>query len=335
MGLISTTNPITPTRPRDGSMSSSGTTPVINRGPVQVIGLSPLTDCLVSQCKYWDADCCYKIPVFAETGTGDIYDSTKNDQSSFLVSLPSYVTGGTQTVNIYLQKLSGSTWNTVASLSNNTYGTYYNWYSLPIYYYKGYAIEWRKVLDLQGEGCYRIYMSYVASGREGCLTSETFQLLTFTCKKAHGTVRVDAKLFDGSIASIDNDGYRYDLTGILWNDSIRFPALFGYENSDEEKRMLELTDGKMVKMRDELIQKFELNTGLLPKWFHDRFKAYGTMADELRITDYNWNNSDYTIVRKLIVREGGYSPAYKRGSRLTSAKVIFKEGYQNVSRSLC
>jgi type I restriction-modification system DNA methylase subunit len=125
------------------------------------------------------------------------------------------------------------------------------------------------------------------------------------------------------------------LCGINWYDSIRFPALFGYEESDEEKRQIELTDGRILKMRDELVQKFQLTTGILPKWFHDRFKAYATMSDELRITDYNWNNSDYLINRKLIVREGGYKPNYKIGSRLSWVKVEFKEGYQNVSRSLC
>jgi hypothetical protein len=167
------------------------------------------------------------------------------------------------------------------------------------------------------------------------MTSEPYDLKEFTCERAHGTVRADAKLYDGDIANIDVDGRRDSICGINIVDSIRFKAFFGYETSDEEKRQIELQDGKILKTRDELVQKFKLITGPLPKWFHDRFKAYATMSDELRITDYNWNNSDYNIKRKLIVRDGGYAPDYKIGSRLSTVSVDFKEGYQNVSRSLC
>lgn len=338
---VITANPITSTRDRDSTSGGSDGRPVINRGLYQVVGFSPMTDCSASSCRYWDADCCFKIPVFAElqTTTPDYapnqWDAAKNDQTSFLFQMPSYSTGNTNTMTIVLQKLAGSTWTNQAGLGDNTYGVFYGFYSLPIYYYKGYTIYWRYVLNAFGEGCYRIRVAYLSNGREGCMTSEPYQLREFSCARAHGTVRMDAKLYDGDIADINFDGVRQNLCGINWYDSIRFPAFFGYEKSDEEKRQIELTDGRILKMRDELVQNFELITSPLPKWFHDRFKAYGTMSDELRITDYNWNNSDYNINRKLIVRDGGYNPNYKIGSRLSTVTVKFKEGYQNVSRSLC
>lgn len=335
---VSTANPISPTDGRDGSTGSLTGVPAVANGPTQVLGLSPLTDCSVSACRWWDADCCFKIPVFAEEGslTGS-WDNSINDQSSFLVSFPSYSTGSTVVASmaILLQKVVGNAWVNQASLTDNTYGTYYPFYSLPVYYYRGYNIEWRRVLAAFGEGCYRIYISYGVYGREGCMTSEPFNLKIYSCARAHSTVRMDAAIYSGSMADIDRDSKRHYLCGINWYDSIRFPAFFGYEESDEEKRQIELADGRILKTRDELIQKFKLITSPLPKWFHDRFKAYGTMSDILRVTDYNWNNSDYNIKRKIIVREGGYSPKYKIGSRLSTVEVVFKEGYQNVSRSLC
>jgi len=317
--------------------------PVMPSAPQQVLGFNPLTDCSPASCRYWNADCCYKIPVFAEAATTSPdtapadWDMYKNDQSAFLLSFPSYTTGATNTsgISIVLQKDVNGTWTNTASLQNNTLGTYYPFYSLAIYYYIGVRIFWRRVLNTHGEGCYRVYVTFNVNGREGCKTSEPYQLREFSCKKAHGTVRMDARMYDGSIANIDIDGWRDSLCEIAWYDSIRFHGFFGYEKSDEEKRQIELRDGKILKMRDELVQKFELITSPLPKWFHDRFKAYGTMSEELKVSDYNWNNSDYNLNRKLIVREGGYAPEYKIGSRLSIVKVTFMEGYQNVSRSLC
>lgn len=344
---IATINPISPTRPNDSSTGGSSGVPVINRGPTQVVGLSPLTDCLASTCRYWDADCCYKIPVFAEIQSTfpdvapNMWDNSKNDQSSFLLSFPSYHTGSTNTstVSFRLQKVVNGAWVIQAAFPNSTLGTYYPFYSLALYYYTGISIQWRYVLNTYGEGCYRVLVSYGVNGREGCMTSETFNLREFSCKKAHGTVRIDSRMYDGDIANIDFDGVRNSMCGIFWYDSIRFHGFFGYEESDEEKRQIELVDGKILPTRDELVQRFKLITAPLPKWFHDRMKAYGTMkageGDDIRVTDYNWNNSDYNINRKLIVREGGWKPEYKIGSRLHKATVEFKEGYQNVSRSGC
>lgn len=341
--MISVVNPISATRPKDGATGGSEGRPVTMRGPQQLLGLSPMTDCSVSTCRYWNPDCCYKIPVFAElaTQTPDVaptqWDPFNNDQSSFFFSFPSYATGSTQVLSIaiLLQKLVGSTWTNQVQLSNNNLGIYYAFYSLPIHYYTGYTLYWRKVLNTYGEGCYRIRVTYGVNGREGCMTGEPYNLREFSCARAHGTVRFDAKLYDGDIANIDRDGLRDSLCGVSIYDSIRIHGFFGYETSDEDQRQIELTDGKILKTRDELIQKFKFISSQLPKWFHDRFKAYGTMSDELRVTDYNWNNSDYNIRRKLIVRAGGYEPKYKIGSRLSTVEVDFKEGYQNVSRSLC
>lgn len=333
---VLTANPIlAPANPRSGGTGTLTGAPVIQGRPFQIMGLVPLTDCNTNECRYWNPDCCYKIPVYAEAGTGTNPDTTKNDQNFFLVSFPSYSTGATNSVGFVLQKWNGSAWINQTALTNNNYGTYYPFYSYPKYYYKGYNIEWRKVLDAYGEGCYRIYVSYGLNGKEGCLTSEPFSLLIYSCVRCHGTVRFDSYHFDGSVASIDTDGWRFDICGMYIRDSIRFPALFGYEESDAEEKQIELTDGYILKTRDELVQKFKLTTSPLPKWFHDRFKMYATTADDLRVTDYNWNNSDYLIRIKRIVRDGGYAPKYKIGSRLSWVEVNFKEGFQNVSRSLC
>lgn len=335
--MITVSNPILQTTTVLNGVGQSKGNPVTFTAPYQVMGFSPLTPCDIDECRYWDPDCCIKNPVFAQTGTGNIYNNLNNDSTAYLICAPTYSTGSTNstTMTFVLQKWNGSAWINTVGLGNNNYGTFYNFYSLAISTYRGYIIEWRKVLDSFGEGCYRFYVSFGMYGREGCLTGEPFSLLIYSCQHAHGTVRFDSMIFDGTIASIDIDGFRFDLCGLLWRDQFRVYGFFGDEESDEDKRQLELTDGKILKTHDRLNQKFSFTSSVMPKWFHDRFKCYGTMADELRVTDYNWNNSDYLIKMKLIVREGGVKPDYKRSKRNYFAKYVFMEGYQDVSRSLC
>lgn len=335
--MITVTNPLGSAAPDQGAAGYGDNFPVVASDPYQVMGFSPLVSCTDDECRSWSPDCCYCNPVFAELGTRDIYDPLTNDTTSYLINMGNYIAGTGSSMSMLLQKWNTvtHTWSTTASLGTSAYGQYWNFGDLAISTYKGYAIEWRKVLDAFGEGCYRFYATYGVYGREGCLVGECYTLRIYSCALTHGTVRFDSRIFDGSIASIDVDGLRFDLCDILWKDQIRVAGFFGYEETDEEKRQIELTDGKVLKTRDELIQKFTFTSGVLPKSFHDRFKAYGTMADQLRVTDYNWNNSDYLIKLKLIVREGGMKPDYKIGKRNFVCKYTFKEGYQNVSRSLC
>jgi hypothetical protein len=65
------------------------------------------------------------------------------------------------------------------------------------------------------------------------------------------------------------------------------------------------------------------------------------MSDKLFVSDYNYNNPDYSYNRKSVIKAGGYAPDYKvKGygsiySRLSRVSVDFKEGIQSVIKSLC
>jgi hypothetical protein len=65
------------------------------------------------------------------------------------------------------------------------------------------------------------------------------------------------------------------------------------------------------------------------------------MSDKLFVSDYNYNNPDYSFNRKSVIKAGGYAPDYKmKGygalySRLARVTVDFKEGIQGVIKSLC
>lgn len=362
--MITTINGNSNPQPRFGVQAS--TVPIYTpqarvatlQAPVQIVGLVPLvcpdqdprllpfSKC---DCREWVNDDCYINPVFASTSDTD---ELKNDHSFFLVEFPFYYQyqWSTQNNSLFsLQEWDGTQWTNVALLISNTYGTYYDFNSLCISNWKGYDIDWRLVLNAFGEGFYRLKVAYSQFGYSGSLVSEPFCLKEWTCAGTDVTVRWECTYVGGRIGSITDDrrvfefccvkagepGTAQIVSSVTWNDQIRVYAFFGREKTEYERVNVEYNDGEIIQVRNEAIQKFEYESALQPKWVHDRLKAYAFMADQLYVTDYNWNNSDYDIDKKRVVCDGSYEPEYHEDTRFSFVKVQFKEGYQNVIRDRC
>ena len=336
--------------------------------PVQIMGLVPLicpdqdsrlpafSKC---DCREWTNDDCYINPVFASlTDT----DPLKNDHSMFLIEFPffySYQWNISANSLMSLEEWNGSAWITTTTLINSTYGTYYGFGSLCIPNWKGYDISWRSILIAFGEGLYRFRITYNLFGNSGFLVSEPFCLKEWSCAGTDVTVRWETTIRGGRIGSIIDDKRVFEFccspvinnpntsgdlntttqpvnSGFVrWDDQIRVYAFFGREKTEYERVNVEYQNGEIIQVRNEAIQKFEYESALQPKWVHDRLKAYGMMADELYVTDYNWNNADYDIDKKRVVCDGSYEPEYHIDTRYSFVKVQFKEGFQNVIRDRC
>ena len=131
---------------------------------------------------------------------------------------------------------------------------------------------------------------------------------------------------------------------IQWYDSIRVNGFFGREEKEYERNQIKYHTGIVNKIRDEAIRKFKWrsfgntadNPGRgLPFWFHDRFSVYGLMADDLLVSDYNYNNSDYNLKRYCVQADTGYSPDYKGNSRYSNVSLDFKSKKQTLARNRC
>lgn len=323
--------------------------------PYQLIGFVPLTLCSFSECRTFNGSC-YLNPVF---GTQNEIGSTyENDLSTF------YINDSLKRVTKFiLQKLNrvSLTWTDLAVIGStnpsmfpsvSTYGSFYNYgHSLftthPKYF--GMRVNWGSVLTLQGTGVYRIMVLSPTVLPGGtpidpnpflnrpnpypyCMASEPFNLNPFNCDRAHGTAKFEANQ-SGRIGSIDIAGYVFDLCNISLYDSIRQIGFFGNEKTGYDEIMLEHQNGLMDRVRDEALQRFDWGSKPMPKYIHDRFKSYGMMADSLWVSDYNKNNADYNIKKKMIVKSAGYEPEYPKGSRLSWVKTEFKEGIQSVIKS--
>lgn len=289
----------------------------------QVGGLVPFTLCEASECREWD-ECCFTLKVFGDLS--DI-DPFKNDRNSFLFDFPLQ-----NSVFFHLDKWNGSTWISTASLSNNTYGTYFNYNSIVDHLnYKGFRINWRAVLNVFGSGIYTIRVAANTYGKELCYRSEPFCLQEFSCDRAHSTVRFDTL----SSGVITKHRVQHDFCGMSWADSIRFGGMFGFDNSGYEENFLKLQTGLVKQGRTEQGIKYELRTRYLPYWLHDRFSTFGLMATKIFVNDYNKNSPSYDIKELAVKFEGDYKPDWNTHTRRAPVKVKFADRYQDVVKSFC
>ncbi len=179
-----------------------------------------------------------------------------------------------------------------------------------------------------------------------CAKSAPFCLENFDCYAADRTTKFQTTLSSGVIGQVNksNAGQTWllccvDAQGntspLVMNDSIRIEGFFGYEKTDYERKSIKYQTGVVNKIRDEAILKFTWKAGLLPFWFHERFKVYGLMADTLLASDYNVNNSDYNLKNYGVQADSSYEPDYKGSSRYEKVNVEFKAATQNLKRSRC
>ena len=310
--------------------------------PTQLLGFVPLVSCTLSECREFVGNC-YLNPVFGDLNvSGSTYE---NDLNTFFIH-----DSMRRVTNFNIEKLNTITkqWDDVARVGSSlpalypfvtTYGTFYkyNFFSAQPNYI-GYQINWGYVLTNNGTGVYRLKIESPAivdtkpKPSPYCLVSEPFQLFGWDCNRAHGTVKFEAYQ-SGKVGSIDTDGYIFDICNIRLFDSIRQKGFFGYEKTGFDEILLEYQTGLIDRVRDEALQKFTFFSKMMPKYIHDRFKSYGMMSDLLYVSDYNLNNSDYSIKKKNIVKAGGFEPTYHVGTRLSSVKVEFAEGIQSVIKS--
>lgn len=295
---------------------------------IQLLGFVPLNSCSATECRTWNDDC-YVNRVFGTVS--ETLSTYENDISTFMVNN----TLDWRSVPVLQEKNEGSgVWSDVANLSS-TYGTFYNNGSIVGHQkYTGIRLNWGAVLALHGSGYYRVKFNLYAPkvGLIDCLISEQFYLMPFSCKAADRTVKFEIYT-TGKVGSIDTDGYVFDLCNYTFFDSVRVPGFFGYETTQYDEITLEYQTGLIDPVRDEAIQKFKFFSRPMPKYLHDRLKSYGLMANTLLVSDYNYNNSDYAIRQKQVVKAGGYEPKYDKATRLSSVTVDFREGIQGVIKS--
>ncbi len=174
---------------------------------------------------YCETECKYNPLVLAEVG-GEDY---KNDKSQFLFRR--LISGDSVEMKLYKDGVE------LATLNNNTYGTFFNGFASGNIYqqlYVGYLLEWEEVYNLHGAGAYMIKTELNIVGNTSTVNSELYNLMGYSDRVADNTVRIETTQ-NGNILGSD-----FDFTGLEWFQSMRVRGNF-YEDSESFEKNAYLT----------------------------------------------------------------------------------------------
>ncbi len=151
-------------------------------------------------------ECDYRELAFAKVGG----EGFENDKSAFLFTKSL----ATDTITIKLFKNDVE----IATITDNTYGIFSSTFaSQPLKV--GFLLEWEKVLNLEGTGCYKIAADSVIINQASTNESICYNLKPFTEEAARDTVVI--KSFQNG-----NIEFGVDYTGMNWEQRIRVEGNF-------------------------------------------------------------------------------------------------------------
>jgi hypothetical protein len=268
--------------------------------------------------------CCYKSPVLA-----DLADSAdwKNDISGFLFKR----NFSSETITLTLEKNGGvALGGTDISLIDNTYGTYYDFGSISAYpNYKGYKLEWRNVLNVQGEGSYRLRVDGVYVSGSVTEYSIVYDLKPYSEERANGTFRVQS-VMNGYLKHKD-----FDYKGLDWVDGLRVRGFFGNRQAEYEEERVIFTNRESKQIRSELFNTYVCQTMHIPSCITDAIIEYHNFANKLYFTDYNYRNHKTTYVQKEVIFDTMETIDYKDVTDYVMVQMNYKDFVQNYQKTNC
>jgi hypothetical protein len=205
-------------------------------------------------------------------------NSYENDTSSFLYKK----LRSADTIALELHKKGRK----VASLNDNTLGTYYSTFSVqPLYV--GFIVDWGLVFNAHGGGDYRIVARKSILGVSSAENSRAFYLNSFDDESANGTVKLSMNLNGNILSSI------FDYTGLLtggWVSNFRIPAKFGNKSPELTTDNYLSSEYKKISVVPSVSYEYTLATRLIPAVIADELNSNSLLSDSVKVTDYNLLN---------------------------------------------
>jgi hypothetical protein len=272
-------------------------------------------------------DCCsqFKIKVLANLDApGDNY---QNDFTSFLEACSA--SAGSAVYKLW----KGDT--LLATMSGGAiYGTDY-----PFGFvvsqgrsYVGYKVNWVNVLDVHGEGVYKISLE-VTDGLLGNteIFSFEYNLCKYRADRADVTIRLQWYL-SGTIGETRSDLRTFDYLDLNWVNQIRIGGFFGFPEGSYTKENVQYKNGRREWIFDEMEPTYKIKTKPIPSHIHSLLMVQTMQADSCLITDYNSKNTE-SYVDKQIMFETEYKPEWKPlVSRLAPVQLSVKLRYNNYKK---
>jgi hypothetical protein len=266
-------------------------------------------------------DCCPTLPVFASLSTNDPY---KNDWNGWCY----YKKAETNfDVNFKLQHCDTGE---VYDLNDDTYGTFYDYGSLPVGSdYRAYYLDWQLVLGLLGEGTYRLIRVITAFGTDTNYYSCKYRLRHYADDSANRTVRVET-IMSGKIEETG-----LDYTDVNWKHSLRFDGYFGKQQPTYEIDEVVQKDNEVKPIRSELINEYELRGDIVSDCVTSELINYHLRANNIFVSDYNRLNhrGDYKGFPVRLKSPDDFT--YLSKSRKANFTITFADSKLNRIKANC
>lgn len=218
------------------------------------------------------------------------YDSTttehKNDKTSFLVR----------------RVVSTETWNfklikdgiVVATITNDTYGDYYNFGDLLYSNLKGIVLDWKLVANVFGNGSYFFRIEKVFAGTTTTFDSHEYKVIPYNPEIAVNTVKIES-IQNGTFL-----GTGWTFRGLEWYQSIRVTGAL--RNKQPKLEVQEYVDSSRNRRQlyDKIVNTYTLELRMIPSSVANTIIYNQAVSNEIYITDYS--RFAFEVYRKMPIK---------------------------------
>lgn len=274
--------------------------------------------------------CCsdYAFKALADV---DSTDEFKNDVTTF----DWFFGEAINDVTFSLMKYQNGDYEEVATLPGDAYGTLHAFGDFTNDQgenYCGYTVDWKVVLTSHGAGSYKIMATTtdVFANIVEILSRETC-LQQYNADRANGSVKIEYYL-NGIIGDGDNDEKTKDYGTLNRYNSIRVPGFFGYPGSEYQRDYVQYESGQKNYVEDEQEPEYILKLRPVASFVHSLMRTEVLQADNILITDYNRNNAE-TWIQKKVKPNSSYQPNWRMlKNKLAPVELKFIQEFNNFKK---
>ena len=211
----------------------------------------------------------------------------------------------------------------VATITDDTYGTYYDGFDNQPNYIGWYA-DWTKIFNAFSGGLYQVKTTLNILGQESIVESRLFRLNYYDAKLAHQTVKIET-VQTGKIVNSE-----FDYTDLLeggWKSSIRLKGEFGKMQPEMERDIYLDSSYREVQNRDVVNKKYELKCEIVPTSLFTRVTGGDFLANEIFISSYNlFDDQKY---KQYPVTVDSYDSVDYKDYGFMNFSILFKDRKQD------
>ena len=257
-------------------------------------------------------ECCYRNIVLASSSSDD---ADKNDYNGFYAVKQS----SGDTVTYWVEK-GVDEWEVGAE----DLGEVYNYGDLSEQPGLSYVVvDWKKVIEAHGEGCYKVRIDQNVAGVDVSIYSNSYHLEEYSDVAADRTVRFDAYM-DRKIV---HKGVNFGGTG--FKTTLRLSGFFG---NRQPKYEVDNTIKRNYKPEQIVISEdseYIFGSKRLPECITKELFDFILFSNDLRVNDYNSNNHSYFYKDFPVVLSKKVTANYKAQTRKARIEVSFNDGLKN------